>query len=409
MTETPGSIAEARRTAGLLPSAERFRDLVPTIAPRLARAVVIAVLSGFVFTAGINMVLSGGTLFDLSFAVVYGAALLTLHLRVVVRPRDDLSRPVRFGALAAEACLVYLPLLHLGAAWIGLPGFLVGGLLLLLRPAASVPLALAVVASMTWYSWSIYDGVSALYTAVATTLTGLTIYGMTRLYQLVEQVHAAQDTFAQLAVAEERARFSRDVHDLLGLSLSATMLKTELIAKLLDEHPDRAKQELDEVMQITRKALAEARQVATGYRGLTLAEECRSAVSVLTTANVEVSLVREDAEFPQTVCSTLATVLRECVTNVLRHSEATWCTITIGSRERQAELEVVNDGVLAPRAAKATAGAGSGVANLTERVRSHGGDLVAGIEGGRRYRLKVMIPLSAQGADHPSAAGAAGF
>ena len=228
---------------------------------------------------------------------------------------------------------------------------------------------------------------------MATTSSGLVIFGLTRLYQLVEQVHAAQDTLAQLAVAEERARFSRDVHDLLGLSLSAIMLKTELVSKLVDEQPERARTELDEVMQITRKALAEARQVATGYRELTLVEECDSAVSVLTTANVEVSLVREPKTFPRPVSSTLATVLREGVTNVLRHSEATWCTVTLGDHDGLAELEVVNDGVLAPQLARASSGAGRGLPNLTERVRTLDGNLTSTVEDGRLHRLLVTIPL----------------
>jgi two-component system, NarL family, sensor histidine kinase DesK len=393
MTETSSRTALQGRQAELQPMSERFRGLVPTIAPQLAHAVVIAVLVGFVLIAGINMILSGGTLVDLSFALLYGVALLVIHLAVIVQEQEALSRSVRYGALVAEAGLVYLPLLHLGAAWIGLPGFLVGCLFLLLRPPLSFALAVVVVGTMTWYSWAIYDGVSAAYTAVATTLTGVVIFGVTRLYQLVDQVHAAQDTFAQLAVAEERARFSRDVHDLLGLSLSAIMLKTELVTKLVDEQPDRARTELDDVMQITRKALAEARQVATGYRELTLAEECDSAVSVLTTANVDVSLVREHRGFPRSVRSTLATVLREGVTNVLRHSDASWCTITLSSHDGLAELEVVNDGVRSPRAARATNGAGSGLPNLTERVRALGGNLTSTVEEGRRHRLRVTIPL----------------
>jgi len=406
MTETPRRTSVLSRLAEPLPTAERFRDLVPTIAPRLARGIVISVLCGFVVTAGANVLIAKGTLVDLGFAVVYGVALLAIQLGVISRPPEELRAGVRYAAPVAQACLVYLPMLQLSTAWVGLPGFLAGGLLLLFRPVVSVPLSGAVVASMGWYAWVARgDPILVVYTLVATTLTGLVIYGLTRLSQLVDQVHAAQDTLAQLAVAEERARFSRDVHDLLGLSLSAIMLKAELIAKLLDEQPRRARQELDEVMQITRKALAEARQVATGYRELTLAEECRSAVSVLTTANVEVSLVREDAGFPRSVRSTLATVLRECVTNVLRHSDATWCTITIGSRDGKAEFEVVNDGVLTPRAARATAGTGSGLPNLTERVRSLGGDLVAGIEGGQRHRLRVTIPLAQPAAEVGVAGG----
>ncbi|HEV7657855.1 MAG TPA: histidine kinase [Mycobacteriales bacterium] len=393
MTET------SRLDSGPLPVSQRFRDLVPTIAPRLARAVVIAVLCGFVIIAGTNMLLSGGGLLDLGSAVVYGAAVLLIHLRVSTRPREELSTRVRYLALLAEAGLVYLPILQLSVSWVGLPGYLVGSLLLLLRPAASIPLAAAVVASMGWYSWSVFKdsptvSYAVLYTMVATTLTGVIIYGLTRMYQLVEQVHSAQDTFARLAVTEERARFSRDVHDLLGLSLSAIMLKTELVAKLVDDEPDRARTELDEVLQITRKALAEARQVATGYRELTLAEECNSAVSVLTTASVDVSLVREHDGFPRSVRSTLATVLRECVTNVLRHSNATWCTITLGSVAGMAEMEVVNDGVPVSRAAPATGGAGSGLLNITQRVRSLGGDLESEVVAGQQHRVRVRIPLA---------------
>jgi two-component system, NarL family, sensor histidine kinase DesK len=398
MTETARRTSSRGRPEEMLPATERFRDLVPTIAPQLARAIVVAVLSGFVIIAVSNMYIAKGTALDIGSALVYGAALLLIHLFVIIRPRDQLSLRVRLLTLVAEAGLVYLPILQLSASWVGLPGFLAGGLLLLLRPALSIPLAAAVVASMGAYAWHVFgDFATVLYTIVATTLTGLVVYGLTRLYQLVEQVHAAQDTLAQLAVAEERARFSRDVHDLLGLSLSAIMLKTELVGKLVDEQPERARTELDEVMQITRKALAEARQVATGYRELTLAEECDSAVSVLTTANVEVTLVREDGTIPRPIRATLATVLRECVTNVLRHSDATWCTITLSNDDGLAALEVVNDGVLAPRAARASSGAGSGLPNLTERVRTLGGELTTAVEDGRRHRLRVTVPLAASG------------
>lgn len=392
MTETPGRATAPRRIPPSLPAVERFGELVPSIAPRLARAIMVAVLGGYVVLACANMILTDGTLVDLALAIVCGAALLALQLGVIIRPRDELSARARYAALIAEAALVFLPILELSVSWAGLPGFLVGGLLLLLRPAASIPLAIAVAGSMGWYTWTVFhEAFEVPYTVVATTVSGLVIFGLTRLYQLVEQVHAAQDTLAQLAVAEERARFSRDVHDLLGLSLSAIMLKTELVSKLVDEQPERARTELDEVMQITRKALAEARQVATGYRELTLAEECNSAVSVLTTANVEVSLVREHRAFPRAVRSTLATVLRESVTNVLRHSEATWCTITLGSRDGTAELEVVNDGVPPARTGRAT-GTGSGLPNLTQRVRALGGTVTSAVEGDQ-HRLAVSIPL----------------
>lgn len=398
MTETPGRIRDPHRPALRLTSAERFRDLVPAIAPRLARAIMVAVLTGYLILACANMIVTGGTLVDLGLAVVCGAALLAIQLGVVIRPRDELSARTRYAALFAEACLVFLPILELSVSWAGLPGFLVGALFLLLRPAASIPLAAAIAGAMGWYTWSIFRvPFEVPYTIVATTLTGVVIYGLTRLYQLVEQVHAAQDTFAQLAVAEERARFSRDVHDLLGLSLSAIMLKTELVGKLVDEQPERARTELDEVMTITRKALAEARQLATGYRELTLAEECNSAVSVLTTASVEVTLIREDRTIPRPVRATLATVLRECVTNVLRHSNATWCTITLSNDDGLAALEVVNDGVLAPRAARASSGAGSGLPNLTERVSTLGGELTSAVEDGRCHRLRVTVPLAPAG------------
>ena len=398
MAEWRRRTAVPPRFAAPLPTVERFHDLVPALAPRLARAIVVAVLSGYVIIACANMVLTGGTLVDLGLAVFCGAALLAIQLGVVLRPRDELRGSVRYGALIAQACLVYLPIFELSVSWIGLPGFLIGALLLLLRPVASIPAAAAVAASMGWYASTVFhEPFEIVYTVVATVLTGLVVFGLTQLYRLVVQVHAARGVLARIAVAAERARFSRDVHDMLGLGLSAIMLKTELIAKVLDDDPERARRELTEVMQVTRKALAEAQQVATGHRGLGLAEECRSAMSVLTSADVQVSLVLQDDGFPPAVRSTLATVLREGVTNVLRHSDASWCAITVRGRNGVGELEVANDGV--PAARTLAAGAGSGLPNLTERVRSLGGDLVfgaddtAGTESGGRYRLRATIPL----------------
>ena len=129
-----------------------------------------------------------------------------------------------------------------------------------------------------------------LYTAISTVTTGLVVYGLSRLTALVVEVQTSRAEIARMAVLRERLRFARDLHDLLGYSLSAITLKIELTHRLLEKSPQEASDQLLEILEISRLALSDARTVASGYRELSLEEECRSAVSVLAAADISVQL-----------------------------------------------------------------------------------------------------------------------
>src|SRR4030095_4934698 len=152
-------------------------------------------------------------------------------------------------------------------AWLSLTGFLAGSALLVLRPWMAWPAFALVVASMAVnYSRLTDNPLEITYGAVWTANSGLVVYGLTRMQSLVMELHEARTELAQRAVNQERLRFARDLHDLLGYSLSAITLKSELTHRLVPKNPDKAQNELVEIVNISRKALADVRAVANGYR-----------------------------------------------------------------------------------------------------------------------------------------------
>jgi two-component system sensor histidine kinase DesK len=182
-----------------------------------------------------------------------------------------------------------------------------------------------------------------LYSAVPTLTTGLVVYGLSRLATLVVEVRSSRAEIARMAVLRERLRFARDLHDLLGYSLSVITLKIELTHRLLEKSPREAGDQLLEILEISRLALSDARTVASGYRELSLEEECRSAVSVLAAADIAVRLDSDHTDLPVQASTVLATVLREGITNLLRHSKAKHCEITIRQTHDNASIEIAND------------------------------------------------------------------
>jgi len=230
----------------------------------------------------------------------------------------------------------------------------------------------------------------AVNAAVNTMALAMTVYGLATVARLVADLRAARANVSQIAVARERVRLSQDVHDLLGLSLSAVALKTELVGKLVTSDPERARTELDQLLESARLALADVRSITSGHRGLSLPDECRFVEQTLSAADVRVT-VTQVGELPEeAVASVLATVLREAATNVLRHSKAEWCEIVVGRRAGAAVLEVTNDVLDTPRT-KDGPGGGNGLRNMRERVVAVGGELSTSTDG-QLYRLAVRIP-----------------
>ena len=157
----------------------------------------------------------------------------------------------------------------------------------------------------------------------------------------------------KLAADAERERIARDLHDLLGHTLSVIVLKSELASKLADKNPARAIAEIREVERISREALSEVRAAVQGYRGSGLSAELARSKVALDAAGVRLVLERAPLELPPATEAGMSMVLREAVTNIVRHARAQHCTVVIEQRGDGYWLEVKDDGVggLAPRAA----------------------------------------------------------
>lgn len=371
-----------------------------TLAPKVARSVVAAVFSCIAVLAFVRVLTSEVGFAGTALSTLYLILLLSIQVLWTSRRAGELSPLLRHAALFAQACLVYLPLLQFRESWVGLPGFLAGSALVVLRPLYGWLTAGFVVLSMafTQAAFSPAQIEPIVYITLSTTLTALLVYGLTWLSTLVAQLHSAREELAKMAVARERLRFARDLHDLLGYNLSAITLKSELTHRLVLKHPARAREELVEILQISRQALADVRAVASGYREMSLDEECVSARSVLAAADVRVLMEVDYRDLPVRVSTVLATVLREGITNLLRHSKAESCEISLRQDAGTVRIVMLNDGVPDdPRDSRADGGpGGSGIHNLSARVAELGGQLDAQFLPQKRFRLCARLPLAGQ-------------
>jgi signal transduction histidine kinase len=215
-----------------------------------------------------------------------------------------------------QAAVVLGPLPFYGDGWNGMQGFLAGDALLVLRPPAGwlVFGVLAVGNGLSRHALIPGEELGALYIANVTAVMGLVVYGLSRLRVLVRDLDDARAEVAALAVARERLRFARDLHDLLGFSLSAITLKTELAYRLVTGLPERARRELAEILDIARQALTDVRALASSYRELSLDDEMAAARSILTAADIAVTVRYARDDLPSRIRTVLATVLREGVT-----------------------------------------------------------------------------------------------
>lgn len=192
------------------------------------------------------------------------------------------------------------------------------------------------------------------------------------LLDVVTELDSARAAQSALAVAEERLRFSRDVHDVMGRRLSTIAVQSELAATLAERGDERAAARMLEVRGVAHEALREARELARGYRPTDLAQELEGARSLLRSAGIEVQLDVDD--LPRGWHEAAGWVVREAVTNVLRHSRAQHVSLTYENQE----LRVHNDGVSG--GSDAASGSGSGLQGLRERLLPLGARLEAGAD-----------------------------
>ncbi|WP_053170626.1 sensor histidine kinase [Streptomyces sp. SBT349] len=249
-----------------------------------------------------------------------------------------------------------------------------------------------------------------LWTLLATVLTmfliGLTYRSSAWTLRVVDRMDAARETEGRLAVAEERLRFGRDLHDILGRNLSVIALKSELAAQLTVRDPVAAAAQMTEVEEIARESQREIREVVRGYRAVDLHAELAGARGVLEAAGIRCRIEHMDGRpaaadggdgsgLPEPVQSTLGWVVREGTTNVLRHADAARCTVRVRrTASGDAVLDMENDGL---RQGSSGVGDGTGLAGLRERLAALGGSLSAEPAEGGTFRLTARVPAGGGG------------
>ncbi|MGF0118200.1 sensor histidine kinase [Promicromonospora sp. Marseille-Q5078] len=217
--------------------------------------------------------------------------------------------------------------------------------------------------------------------------------------EVVRRLEEAQAVSARLAVAEERLRIARDMHDVVGRALSAVAVKSELAAALARRGDPQGAAEMDDVRTLAQDSLREVRGVVAGYRAADLATELDGARSVLRAAGVTVRVVGEVPTLGPPQVEALAWAVREGATNIVRHSAARECRIDLAADEEQElVLRMSNDGVRADPRSDGPAGAaagGNGLVGLRERLVAVGGSLVTSVDADR-FVLEARVPAPSE-------------
>jgi two-component system sensor histidine kinase DesK len=199
------------------------------------------------------------------------------------------------------------------------------------------------------------------------------------------RLRMAQDEIEHLAKVAERERIARDLHDVLGHTLSLIILKSELASKLADRDPQRAREEIRDVERISREALSEVRQAVRGYRA-GLQREIDSAAEMLRAASIELSTKVEPVPLAPAQEAILALALREAVTNVVRHAAASCCTIELLRADDEILMIVTDNGRGGAQAD------GAGISGMRERITTLGGRVTR--DGSRGTVLMIALPLA---------------
>lgn len=358
-----------------------------TFRPATVGAWLVLVL---VHTAGCIAVLRAGVVHFLGGPVVR-SWLLALHgaLSVAVAAVGFWTFPVGSAGDVAGSARYYAVLLGLGF------GALAVVPLLTFRRLVLVGIVIAAVTGCSvWVGTGPISSTTvgmAVGLGVSSTIMLVAIFGSYRvsvwMLGIVWEQERTRVLHARLAVAEERLRFSRDLHDVFGRTLSVVAVKSELAAELAARGRPGAEEQMLEVRRIAQDALREVRAVVAGYRTADLAAELAGARSVLRSAGITTTVHGDETPVGTAAQEALAWAVREGVTNVVRHSTACTCTITVHRDRVSSVVEIVNDG--AP--AGVGDGRGSGLVGLRERLEGAGGSLQTWSDGGR-YGLVARVP-----------------
>jgi two-component system sensor histidine kinase DesK len=251
--------------------------------------------------------------------------------------------------------------------------------------ALKLLLTVLAVATLEWWflhlsGWFLFYG-----GGLAMVVGGTNIYFAQR-NRANERLRRANQEIEHLAKVAERERIARDLHDVLGHTLSVIILKSELARKLVDHDPERAKAEIADVEQTSRAALADVRSTIRGYRAHSLEAELKQAKATLETAGVTVRSESEEVRLTPAQESVVALVVREAVTNVVRHARARNCHLRLMPVNGNCRIEIQDDG----RGGGAIEG--NGLRGMRERIEALGGTLER--ENSMGTRLSIQFPLT---------------
>ncbi|MEU0565738.1 histidine kinase [Nonomuraea sp. NPDC005983] len=296
----------------------------------------------------------------------------------------------RIASVATLAVVVFAPALWIGPQASAIVPLLASSVLLVVpAPYGWLLCALVCIANPVLFFAYGLGAINIVFVLAFTLVHGLVFYGLSFLATLAEELEGGRSSLGRMAAAGERVRIARDLHDVVGHDLLAFTLKNELAHRLLPASPERAKEVMWEALWIARWATAALRMIPMGDQKLSLAGEVRSIESTLSAAQIEVRMDVRCGDLPETVDSVLAIVLREAITNVLRHSKARQCDIAGGVRDGLVWLRVANDGVNS----ETVSAGGSGLDNLTSRLAEIGGRITVSRED-CWFRLLAEIRLS---------------
>jgi two-component system sensor histidine kinase DesK len=253
-----------------------------------------------------------------------------------------------------------------------------------MRHAVYTMVAIGVVVGAVcwWLALPPYSWVPAVFFGA---LVGISSLYQARIEAANAELASSREEARRLAVVAERERIARDLHDVLGHTLTVVAVKADLAAKLVERDPAAARREVEEIHRTARQALADVRSAVTGMRSATLAAELAGARDALESARIATDVRVDAGALPPPVETALAYVLREAVTNVVRHSGAGRCTIALTRDDAAARLEVRDDG------RGGAAREGNGIAGMRLRLSPLGGALT--LENRDGTRVIATVPL----------------
>ncbi|MGW1085282.1 sensor histidine kinase [Streptomyces sp. NPDC002596] len=330
----------------------------------------------------------------------------SLYPSVVFRGFEKRKResPVSYVLLAVMALVTFGLAIEYGGSWLLFFPLLslACGTILRNRQLMFGMLGLAAVATCVaiWRGDNNSDPWTIGY---GTFISGAVTAAILTLSETVTELRATRQELATTAVEKERLRFSRDLHDLLGHTLSVIVVKSEAARRLAPRDMDAALAQVADIESVGRQALTEIREAVTGYREGSLATELDRARSALTAAGIEAVVRRSGPPLTPQAEALLGWVVRETVTNVVRHSNATTCSFVVAGAAEHVRLTVTDDGRGPAGPPPAPGIGGTGLKGLTERLAAAGGSLTAGPGPGGGFVVGAELPVdTADGAGSPA-------